>query len=96
LPLIFRLSTPLLVHISTPYSFPSGHALRTTFLFALLTEKRPYWRIVGWLGIGAMAFTRIYCNDHWVSDVVGGALLGGALAAVAAASVPTGVKSTYR
>ena len=31
----------------------------------------------------AMAVTRVYCNEHWMSDVVGGALLGWTLAGVA-------------
>jgi len=30
-----------------------------------------------------MAVTRVYCNEHWMSDVVGGALLGWTLAGVA-------------
>jgi membrane-associated phospholipid phosphatase len=71
---------PVLWHIAPPYSFPSGHMLRTTFLVTLAGARKPQWRMAGWLVVGAMAVTRIYCNEHWVSDVVGGALLGWALA----------------
>ena len=88
-PLFLHFATPLLLHLGTPYSFPSGHMLRTTFLVALISEHRPGWRIVGWTLVCAMAFTRVYLNDHWVSDVGGGILLGLALAA-AAASINSG------
>jgi len=83
LPLFFHLFTPLLLHLDTPYSFPSGHMLRTTFLVALISEHRPRWRTAGWALVLAMAFTRVYFNDHWLSDVGGGILLGLTLAAVA-------------
>jgi undecaprenyl-diphosphatase len=65
---------------AAPYSFPSGHMLRTTFLAALLAERPVFWILVA-----AMAFTRLYLGEHWASDVVGGTLLGLVLAGVAAA-----------
>lgn len=67
------------VHAATPYSFPSGHMLRVTFLAALMTHRWAFWTLVV-----LMAATRIYLNEHWASDVLGGFLLGAALAAVAA------------
>jgi len=85
LPAFFRFSTPLLLHVSTPYSFPSGHMLRTTFLIGLASALWRWLRSLGWLVVLAMAFTRMYCNEHWMSDVVGGALLGWTLAGVATA-----------
>jgi len=85
LPAFFRFSTPVLLHVSTPYSFPSGHMLRATFLVRLVSAHRRQWRTLGWLIVSAMAFTRVYCNEHWVSDVVGGTLLGWTLAGVAIA-----------
>ena len=59
--------------------------LRTTFLVALIGERRPRWRAFCWALVVAMAGTRLYLNEHWLSDVVGGLLLGLMLAAVAAA-----------
>jgi membrane-associated phospholipid phosphatase len=76
---------PMLRHIAPPYSFPSGHMLRATFLVTVASKRQPSWRMVGLLVVGAMAVTRVYCNEHWVSDVVGGALLGWALAGAATA-----------
>jgi undecaprenyl-diphosphatase len=84
LPLFLHLATPLFLHFPTPYSFPSGHMLRTTFLVALIGEHVPRWHTASWALVLAMAFTRVYLNDHWVSDVGGGILLGLTLAAVAA------------
>jgi undecaprenyl-diphosphatase len=66
-------------HAATPYSFPSGHMLRVTFLAALTTHRWAFWALVI-----LMAATRLYLNEHWASDVLGGFLLGAALAAVAA------------
>jgi undecaprenyl-diphosphatase len=66
-------------HGSSPYSFPSGHMLRVTFLAALMTPQSVFWALAG-----AMALTRIYLHEHWASDVVGGFLLGAALAGLAA------------
>jgi membrane-associated phospholipid phosphatase len=83
-PLLFHFAAPLFFHLSIPYSFPSGHMLRTTFLAALIGDYQPRWRTVGWMLVCAMAFTLLYLNDHWVSDVGGGILLGLTLAAVAA------------
>jgi membrane-associated phospholipid phosphatase len=74
---------PVLRSVAPPYSFPSGHMLRTTFLVAVTREQQRQWRLAGWGLVGAMAVTRIYCNEHWLSDVVGGALLGWSLAGVA-------------
>lgn len=74
-------SIPLLpfAHGTSPYSFPSGHMLRVTFLAALVTPRWTFWALAG-----AMALTRIYLHEHWASDVVGGFLLGAALAGLAA------------
>jgi hypothetical protein len=40
--LFLHVSTPaILLQVSPPYSFPSGHMLRTTFLVALVSESKP-------------------------------------------------------
>jgi undecaprenyl-diphosphatase len=62
-------------------SFPSGHASRT-FALAGFVLLRFRWRV----GVPALAFatlvgySRIYLGLHWPTDVIGGALLGVAVA----------------
>jgi diacylglycerol kinase (ATP) len=82
-PILHMMTAPLELHLNTPYSFPSGHMLRTTFLVGLFCAYHPRWRWVGWVVLGAMAGTRLYLNAHWLSDVGGGLLLGLSLTAVA-------------
>jgi membrane-associated phospholipid phosphatase len=79
---------PALWHFATPYAFPSGHMVRTTFLVIYLTSFFPRWRWTGSCFVALMAVTRIYMNEHWTSDVIGGWLLGLAFAAVAVAIDP--------
>lgn len=68
-------------------SFPSGHAIAGAvtavgLVVVLLPPGRTRWR---WevLAVGfafVMALSRVYLRAHWLSDVVAGGLLGGALA----------------
>jgi len=68
-------------------SFPSGHATDTVAVFgmvaALLAAATPYWTrrvgvwagaVIVWLIVGT---TRLYLGVHWLTDVLGGAALGG-------------------
>ena len=60
------------------HSFPSGHVTHITAIAAALAEEahRPWVTV---LAAGAVALTgwqRIYRDQHWASDVVGGAIVG--------------------
>ena len=82
---LLGISTPAVLDLAPPYAFPSGHMLRTAFLVAVASAHRHQWRLLGWAVVLAMAVTRVWCNEHWLSDVVGGTLLGWALAGMALA-----------
>lgn len=72
--------------LSTPFSYPSGHAARMGFLAVLAVAliapgagqplaKRILTAFVLILA-AAMLISRVYIGDHWMTDVVGGALIG--------------------
>ncbi|MFH8475716.1 phosphatase PAP2 family protein [Streptomyces sp. NPDC018000] len=70
-------------------AFPSGHAMTAMVSCALLLwllRRRgtgPWmWRtalVVAWVSVIGVGITRLYLGVHWLSDVLGGWLLGAAL-----------------
>ena len=67
---------------STPYSYPSGHTLRTTFLAGTVFRRLP---LLAAALVVAMMAALVYLGDHWLSDVLGGLCLGWASVEVARA-----------
>ncbi len=68
------------------HSFPSGHLTHITAIAAALAQEahRPW---VTALSMSAVAFTgwqRLYRDQHWASDVVGGVIVGTAASRVTA------------
>jgi undecaprenyl-diphosphatase len=79
---------PHLLEGHSPYSYPSGHMIRSAFLYGLVLYLATRWQLFGKDGatlapvllflIFFIGYGRIYLGDHWLSDVVGGVLLAAA------------------
>jgi len=72
---------------AAPWGFPSGHVLSlvvffgvVAFLLVTLTDRRRRFRILACLPcvvtVSLVAASRIYLDMHWLSDVIGGFVLG--------------------
>ena len=86
---LFAIARPVIDERLTPalgYSFPSGHALRATVFFGIvaglivMAQPKQRWRwIVGGLlllFVPMIAFSRVYLQVHYPSDVIAGMLVG--------------------
>jgi len=64
----------------TNFSFPSGHAAISIVLFGFLIiffwNRRRYVSYLFGILILLIGFSRIYLNVHWLTDVIGGYLIG--------------------
>lgn len=80
-------------YVNEQYSYPSGHTARATFLGLVVISvcaqywefSKKYWKqwfLAGGavaLYIAIVATGMIYLGHHWLSDIIGGGLLGGGL-----------------
>ncbi len=85
--------------VSPGFSYPSGHAGRTAFLIVVVlflvwdnkkisrTNKMVLSFTLFVFSL-VMFFSRIYLGEHWLSDVLGGILLGAALAFISSFLIP--------
>jgi undecaprenyl-diphosphatase len=75
--------------MTDPHSFPSGHAARAFLIAALVSAWGPSWLapiVLVWAPLVALA--RVAMGLHYLSDIVGGAVLGLAAAILAIQLAP--------
>jgi undecaprenyl-diphosphatase len=72
-----------------PFGFPSGHVLSLVVFFGLMiylvamaSSQRRRWRVLACLiasvPVVVVAFSRLYLDKHWLSDLAGGLTIGAA------------------
>jgi len=77
---------PSLGHQVGKYSFPSGHVLRATITYGLVLYLAERWELFGRdssrlspvlvLVVFFVGYAVVYLGWHWLSDAIGGLLLG--------------------
>ena len=71
----------------SPWGFPSGHVLSLVVFFGLMiwlvataSKRRRRWRLLAsalcGLTVAVVAFSRLYLDRHWLSDLAGGLTIG--------------------
>ncbi|KRB38729.1 phosphatase PAP2 family protein [Microbacterium sp. Root180] len=77
-----------IIVVSDYGSYPSGHVANATTLAvaAFVIFPRVWVAVVGAVWVVLMAFSRTYLHAHWLSDTVGGVLIGAGAALLVAAA----------
>lgn len=82
------------VLLETDHSFPSGHATGAMVLFTMVAvilghgspaARRGLLLVAAFTVTVVVAVTRLYLGEHWLTDVIGGILLGGLAALIGSA-----------